>query len=141
MRKRNPMWPGEAIERRFSMMESIVDELVALPEGNYGFSGKDEGAFHVHAAAAYASVDVLLTRNRAVDFTSSPDAEMYEILAPDQFFVDMARAHPQALGKVVRAQAVHYSGLERHSGDLLTGLRRAGCPGFAEIVESCLEDF
>lgn len=95
MRKKHPEWSESAIERRFRMMEALIDDTgLDPPDGDYSFSGADLGDFHVHAAAVEGNVHYVLNDNQSEDFTSHPDEEPYEIINCDDFLQSRRRFQP-----------------------------------------------
>lgn len=139
MRKRNPNVSGKVIEARFKMMEDIIDEIVTFPDGDYGFTGRDKGDYHVHATAVYGEADYLLTSNKTSDFTDDPDSEPYEIITPDDFFVLIADSDPTGFVEVTKDQFDYYSAnADRFTGSMRDKLEDAGCPVFAGRVKAAL---
>mgnify|MGYP002719926294 FL=1 len=138
MRKKHPGWSGSAIERRFEMMEALIDDSVVAPDGDYGFSGADPGDFHVHAAAVEGNVHYVLTDNRPEDFTSHPDEEPYEIVNSDDFFNLVADSNQPGFVAAVAGQFEYYSRPGVVKDPLHVALQRAGCPNFAKRVKLAL---
>ena len=138
MRKKHPEWSGSAIERRFKMMEALIDDTVVAPDGDYGFSGADSGDFHVHAAAVAGNVHYILTDNRPDDFTSHPDKEQYEIVNSDDFFNLVADSNQPGFIDAVAGQFEYYSRPGVVKDPLHVALQRAGCPSFADRVKLAL---
>ena len=138
MRKKHPEWSGSAIERRFKMMEALIDDTVVAPDGDYGFSGADSGVFHVHAAAVAGNVHYILTDNRPDDFTSHPDEEQYEIVNSDDFFNLVADSNQPGFIDAVAGQFEYYSRPGVVKDPLHVALQRAGCPSFADRVKLAL---
>ena len=138
MRKKHPEWSGSAIERRFQMMEALIDDTVVAPDGDYDFSGTDSGDFHVHAAAVAGNVHYILTDNRPDDFTSRPDEEQYEIINSDDFFNLVADSNQPGFIDAVAGQFEYYSRPGVVKDPLHVALQRAGCPSFADRVKLAL---
>lgn len=138
MRKRFPDISGQHVVRRFQMMESVIDEMVVFPEGEYGFSGIDTGDFHVHAAAVYGEADYLLTSNDPEDFTSNFENEPYEVISPDDFFLLVADSNASSFYRATKGQFDYYSQRGRLDVSLTEALVNAGCPRFASRVKTVL---
>lgn len=138
MRRKHPDWSGSAIERRFEMMEALIDDTVVAPDGDYSFSGADQGDFHVHAAAVAGRAHYILTDNRPEDFTSYPDNEEYEIINSDDFFNLVADSNQPGFVEAVSGQFEYYSRPGLANDPLHVALQRAGCPKFAERVKLAL---
>mgnify|MGYP006969686962 FL=1 len=141
MRRNHPEWPGTAIERRLHMMEAVIDEMVIVPEGQYSFTGADEGDFHVHAAAVHGRANYLLTSNAPADFTADPDAENYEIINADDFFNLVADSNNAAFVSATVGQFEYYSRQGVYTHPIHVALSNAGCPTFGERVKGFLAEF
>nr|VDG64155.1 Uncharacterised protein [Streptococcus thermophilus] len=136
MRRRFPKMAGEVVEKRFKMMEHVIGEKVTFPDGDYGFTGSDEGDFHVHAAAVYGEADYLLTFNSPSDFTTDPATEPYEIISPDEFLVLVADSDAGSFRRATREQREYFSKAGRLQSSITDGLEKAGCPVFAARVKT-----
>lgn len=136
-RRNNPRWPGDAIERRLRMLEDVMDEMVAFPDGDYSFSGADPDDFHVHAAAVYTRATYILSNNDPAHLTQNPDAEHYEVVNADNFFNLVASSNLAAFRAATRAQHAYWSKLSAYP--LQNALVNAGCPGFARRVKDELD--
>jgi hypothetical protein len=91
----------------------------------------------VHAAAVAFGVDVVLTADGGFTAPGVRAVSPYEVCAPDEFFLGVDVAAPHLVRCAARAQ----HGYHRARGgptDLAGGLRRAGCPGFADRVRQHL---
>lgn len=138
-RKHSPRMEGGVITMRLSQMRDVLDEIVEDYPGDAPFDGKDEGDYHVHAAALASRADVLLTANKPGDFCT--EATAYEIITPDQFFCDVIRATPATvLHSIIRDQMRYWAGTSHpERAQLNDTLLAAGCPQFADAVQGAMK--
>ena len=133
MRQRHPQAPGSFTRRRAELIRENLDEVVPEFSGDIVFTGADPKDYHVHAAAVSAQVDILLTLNKASDFTEDPDSEPYGIYTPDEFFLLVASSSPHCLGPIIEEQLHYWSNRPEYIG-LDDALKRAGCERFSHRV-------
>lgn len=136
IRKRNPHADGRLLHKHQEKLKACLDEVLETFPGTDDFTGTDKDDYHVHAAAVGARADILLTDNDPTDFTSTPDAEPYEIYSADDFFLLVIRSNPRCLLPCVHSQ-LDYWGPQGH-GQLDDRLAAAGCPKFAGEVRAAL---
>lgn len=138
LRLNNPDWDGGQIT-------SIVDKIRATFEGGLvedfkvdgSYVGSDPADRHVHAAAVECRADYLITGNIR-HFPVDPETTPYEVLAPDEFFVLVAEAAPDLVGRCVDSQIAYWH-TRGQDIDLKGQLERADCPKFADIVQAALQ--
>jgi hypothetical protein len=106
-----------------------IDKSVTYP---------DVGDAHVHCAAVYANVDILLTDN-VEDFTRM-DNLPYEIYSADEFFELVDNSAPHIVRAVTAEQLVyHVRKNSTNNVSLPQRLKAAGAPAFAERVREHLQ--
>ncbi|MDK7180128.1 PIN domain-containing protein [Corynebacterium riegelii] len=137
LRKRRPKAGSALLEAHFNQIRDLIDEVVEVFPGHAQFTGRDNGDYHVHAAAIACQADVLLTNNSPADFTDNEDAEPYEIYTADDFFVLVADSNPASILRVTKEQ-FEYWGNKPGSQPLDKALIAAGCPQFAARVRENL---
>ncbi|VEG28358.1 PIN domain-containing protein [Actinomyces howellii] len=129
MRKKHPTAPGHVTRHRADLMRTFLDEILDDYSGDLSFTGNDPDDYHVHAAAVTCRADLLLTQNDPADFTRNPDEEVYEIIAPDEFFCLVAQSNPMCLRPIVERQLEYWQKRPRYL-QLDDALTTAGCPAF-----------
>ncbi|HIW90599.1 MAG TPA: PIN domain-containing protein [Candidatus Corynebacterium avicola] len=139
VRRNRPTASGNLITRRLTMIRACVDEVLDDFPGDLPFSGEDVDDYHVHAAAIGAGADMILTSNDPSDFTSTPDSEPYEIIAPDDFFMFVVDMHPSSLLPATLSQWKFWR-KKPDSKPLYTALEDANCPRFAGKVRTALRE-
>lgn len=143
MRKNNQRLPGGVVVAMVDQIERCIDEVVPNFSGDLAFSGKDEGDYHVHAAAIASKSDMILTFNAPSDITQAPDEENYEIVSPDEFFTLVADSNPACMKPITKTQFEYWC-RRAERGDSVTtqlddALRAARCPEFAGRVLEALQ--
>ncbi|MFG3525053.1 PIN domain-containing protein [Nocardia nova] len=107
-----------------------IDETVDYP---------DVGDAHIHCAAIFANVDILLTDN-VKDFVRLDDLP-YEIYKPSEFFELVDDSNPALVRTVTEQQLVyHLRKSKTGSVSLPERLKAAGAHGFAERVRQHLQE-
>lgn len=137
LRRDIPTLPGHVIARRVEMIQDCVDEVLQDFSGELSFTGEDPNDYHVHAAAISARSDMILTGNAESDFTTTPDAEPYEVITPDDFFMLVAKSRPACVLPATTSQ-FNYWRTKPNSKQLHVALVDAGCPTFADEVRTAL---
>lgn len=138
LRRKHPRLPGAAITDRRHKIEKCLDEVIDNFSDSETFSGKDEGDYHVHAAAIAAQAQLLLTDNDPEDITSTPDNEPYEIITSDEFFMLVTDSNPQCVVPITKEQLSYWN--SKPTGKPLDeALRRARCPEFAKRIREALQ--
>lgn len=137
MRKKCPTAPGHTTARRAQLIRENMDEVLRDFPAGLSFTGRDPEDYHVHAGAVHGAADVVLTCNKAEDFSTNPDAEPYDILHPDDFFVLVADSNPACLVPIVEEQVKYWAAKASHI-QLDQALVAAGCPRFAARVRKAL---
>jgi len=137
IRRRDPHLTGTDLtkvrDRIVDVMDSRIDE--------YGH-GQDLEALrdvydrHVHAAAAAAGIDILVTTDRHFlnlpeDVTTSLE---YEIQHPDDFFLLIVDSAPTLMLEVLQFQSEFRRRRNAPDFDFAGALQRSGCPKFAHWV-------
>ncbi|MBP8882331.1 MAG: PIN domain-containing protein [Dermatophilaceae bacterium] len=137
LRKNNPTWPGGQIARFRERLESTFEVGRVRDYAIDGtYSGPDPDDAHVHAAATACRADYLLTCN-VKHFDTKADDLVYEVIAPDQFFLLVDDVAPALVAAVVGRQIDYW--MSRASEiDLGAQLERAGCPAFAQRIRAHL---
>ena len=136
-RRLRPKDDGSAASRLFEHLKSNLDELLDDFDCQIDFDGADPDDRHVHAAAVAANAHILLTSNER-DF-GNPDLLPYEIQNPDDFFCLVDDGAPDAVRAVALQQVKYWrsqSAAGKSSKTLVDALIDAGCPRFAERVQS-----
>lgn len=137
MREKHPTAPGHKTARRAQLMRENMDEVLEDFPPDLAFTGTDPHDYHVHAGAVHGRADFVLTCNAPQDITTTPEAEPYDIVHPDDFFLVVADSNPACLIPVVRDQVAYWSAIPRHR-QLDDALARADCPQFADRVRQTL---
>jgi|GEM_PF-1617379 hypothetical protein len=106
-----------------------------------GFTGKDPDDFHVHNGAIQSSAKYLVTNNRETDFTTTPGEEGYDVITPDQLFIDIFEANPSCLLPIMEQQQDYWLNSRRDMNKTMDqALRDAGCLDFAQKVKEKLPE-
>lgn len=114
-----------------------MDEVITVFPGEARFTGIDEGDYHVHAGATASGADIILTFNKPIHITQTPDQELYEIITPDEFFMLITDSNQQCMLPVTRGQ-FEYWGSKPNSDPIDKALCKAGCPEFSQRVRENL---
>ncbi|WP_234354132.1 PIN domain-containing protein [Janibacter massiliensis] len=137
MRKKNPTAPGHFTRRRIDLLRGSLDEIIGDYPADLPFTGADPADYHVHAAATAGRADIVITANKVGDFTNDPDAESYEVMHPDDFFLLVGESSRGCVPQVIEKQIMHWKHDARRV-QLDEMLERAGCPEFAITVRELL---
>lgn len=132
----NPLEGGDLIRQRMKKISACMDEVITDFPRELPFTGKDDGDYHVHAAAIAARSDLILSADAPEHFTTAPDEEQYEVITPDEFFLLIIDSNPDCLDIVTRAQFTYWK--DHDGGQLDDYPRKSGCPQFAELVSGAL---
>lgn len=95
---------------------------------------------HVHSAAVYAGVSMVVTEN-IKDFDSlyhDPDDRPYDLFTADEWLMLAADTAPEQVDSVIRQQ-LNYWQSRNVPFNLVKKLQLAGCPGFGEYVRKRLQ--
>ena len=141
-RKQFPHASGEqvaAIDRTLRQnLHSIFSDYVVS-----GSPVADVFDHHVHAAASQGRMMYLVTSDR--DFLDLPDEVKdsleYEVFSPDDFFCLVDDTQHLVVRQVSMSQLLYWSGRASNGFDsksLPKALKDAGCPNFAERIQSTL---
>lgn len=79
---------------------------------------------------------MILTQNAPSDITQTPDAEPYEIITADDFFMLVIESNPSCLLPCTQSQFAYWS--QRGEGQIDDSLFSADCPEFAAVVRRAL---
>lgn len=113
-------------------------DLAGVPEGlDLASMTHDPGDVHVCSLAIAGSADLLFTFDRG--YLKEPLKE-YGVEVPDvdRFLIAQCKEQPQAMARIVEAQADVWSG-GRPLEELLLAFERANVPGFALALRSLLD--
>lgn len=133
LRKAHPAWPGHRISGiRDRLAGTFEAGRVESFEIDPTYRGRDVGDVHVHAAAVACGADVLLTFD-VRDFVWDANSSPYEVMHPDDFLVLVDDFCPEIVTAAVD-EIVTYWTRRGTSSDLVTALRKAACPQFADHV-------
>jgi len=134
LRRQNPGWDGQRISSIRDRIAGVFEtgRVSEFPTRDAD-EVRDQDDMHVHAAAVACAADILLTNN-VRDF---PNAEHYDVMQPDEFFVLVDNAAPHVVRAATREQATYW-GRRDGDADLPGNLRKAKCPEFAGRVLSHL---
>lgn len=98
---------------------------------------RDPGDVHVCSLVIAGSVDLLFTFDRG--YLKEPLREHgVEVPDIDRFLIAQCKEQPQAMARIVEAQAEVWSG-GRPLEELLVAFERANVPGFASALRSLLD--
>lgn len=128
----------EQREKRFrECFDDILDDWVG---GDAPVSDVDDA--HVHNAAVFGNVNILLTNNVS-DFPY-PDQLPYDLYTPDEFFCLIYENDPTTVRNVTRKQAVYWGKRQKMNPEiapktLAEALLAAGCPEFSKVVGDCIK--
>lgn len=113
-------------------------DLAGVPEGlDLASMTHDPGDVHVCSLAIAGSADLLFTFDRG--YLKKPLKEHgVEVPDVDRFLIGQCEAQPQAMARIVEAQADVWSG-GRPLEELLLAFERANVPGFASALRSLLD--
>lgn len=137
MREKNPTAPGHVTRHRLELMRQCVDEVIRDYPGDTEFTGTDPKDYHVHAAALAARSDLVVTDDKPSGITTTPDAQLYELISPDDFFMLVVDSSPTCLLPIVRLQFEYWKTKPGHR-QLDDALAKAGCQHFALRVRAAL---
>ncbi|TGD38405.1 PIN domain-containing protein [Brevibacterium aurantiacum] len=137
MREKDPTAPGHVTRHRLELMQECIDEVIQDFAGDAEFTGTDSEDYHVHAAALGARSDLVVTADKPSGITTTPDAQPYEIISPDDFFMLVVDSSPTCLLPIVRLQFDYWKTKPNHR-QLDDALERAGCQQFALRVRAAL---
>lgn len=137
MREKNPAAPGHVTRHRLELIRACVDEVIQDFPGDAEFTGTDPEDYHVHAAALAARSDLIVTADKPSGITTTPDAQSYELLSADDFFILVVDSSPTCLLPIVGAQFEYWKTQPKHR-QLDDSLDRAGCPQFGLRVRAAL---
>lgn len=138
LRKNHPRWAGAQISTLRASFREVIDEVLENFSSGTPFTGADEGDYHVHAAAVHSRADLLLTNNSPSDFTST-EAEAYEVIRPDDFFMLVASSAPRGTRTALDEQFAYW--VSRSSVVALDeALEAAYCPRFAAKIRELLRE-
>lgn len=141
-RRRYPEGGGMMRVKREELFRRTIDDVLSDWKGGTAPVSDPDDA-HVHNAAVFANVDILLTSN-APDFPD-PDQRPYDLYTPDQFFCLLHGNSPAAVQAVARDQAKYWEDQsrkvknDRHPKSLADALTAAGCPEFSKLIEKSLQ--
>ncbi|WP_432789678.1 PIN domain-containing protein [Brevibacterium sp. K11IcPPYGO002] len=139
MREKDPTAPGHVTRHRLELMKRCVDEVIQDFPGSGEFSGQDPKDYHVHAAALAAGSDFIVSADDPSDITTTPDAQPYDVVSPDDFFLLVVDSSPDRLLPITRSQYEYWKSRPRYR-QLDEALLRAGCQQFATRVRSALSE-
>jgi predicted nucleic acid-binding protein len=113
-------------------------DITAVPEDlDLASMTRDPGDVHVCALAIAGSADLLFTFDRG--YLKEPlRRHGVEVPDLDRFLVERCEEQPQAMARIVEAQADVWSG-GRPLEELLVAFERANVPGFASALRSLLD--
>lgn len=113
-------------------------DLVGVREGlDLASMTRDSGDAHVCALAIAGSADLLFTFDRG--YLKEPLREHgVDVPDIDRFLIAQCKEQPQAMARIVEAQADVWSG-GRPLEELLLAFERANVPGFASALRSLLD--
>lgn len=113
-------------------------DITAVPEDlDLASMTRDPGDVHVCALAIAGSADLLFTFDRG--YLKEPlRRHGVEVPDLDRFLVERCEEQPQAMARIVEAQADVWSG-GRPLEELLVAFERANVPGFASELRSLLD--
>lgn len=113
-------------------------DLAGVQEGlDLASMTRDSGDAHVCALAIAGSADLLFTFDRG--YLKEPLREHgVEVPDVDRFLIAQCEEQPQAMARIVEAQADVWSG-GRPLEELLVAFERANVPGFASALRSLLD--
>ena len=139
LRKRNLKADSGLIERTRAKILGAASEVVSDFTVDISSPLADEGDAHVHAAAVAAGVDMVITNDDGILGLSdeADDSLAYEVISPDDFFLQLDDSAPGLVHRVAELQAAYWL-KTRGSADLPKYLAKAGCPAFAERVRVIL---
>ncbi|WP_169253135.1 PIN domain-containing protein [Brevibacterium sp. 'Marine'] len=119
--------------------EDVFDEVIQDFPGSGEFSGQDPKDYHVHAAALAAGSDFIVSADDPSDITTTPDAQPYDVVSPDDFFLLVVDSSPDRILPITRSQYEYWKSRPRYR-QLDEALLRAGCQQFATRVRSALSE-
>lgn len=94
---------------------------------------------HVHSAATYGSIDVLVTQN-VRDFQPTSGQRLpYKVNTPDQWLAQASETAPTAIDAVISRQ-LDFRKRTNRPLEIAEPLARAGCPNFADYVRERQSD-
>jgi len=113
-------------------------DLAGVPGGlDLASMTRDPGDVHVCSLAIASSADLLFTFDRG--YLKEPLREHgVEVPDIDRFLIAQCKEQPQAMARIVEAQADVWSG-GRPLEELLLAFERANVPGFASALRSLLD--
>ena len=113
-------------------------DLAGVPEGlDLASMTRDPGDVHVCSLVIAGSADLLFTFDRG--YLKEPLREHgVEVPDIDRFLIAQCKEQPQAMARIVEAQADVWSG-GRPLEELLVAFERANVPGFASALRSLLD--
>jgi predicted nucleic acid-binding protein len=113
-------------------------DLASVPEGlDLASMTRDPDDVHVCSLAIAGSADLLFTFDRG--YLKEPLKEHgVEVPDIDRFLITQCEQQPQAIARIVEAQADVWSG-GRPLEELLVAFERANVPGFASALRSLLD--
>lgn len=140
-RRKYPEMGGEMRTEREKLFRTNFDGITSDWVGNPA-PVRDVDDTHVHNAAVFTNVDILLTNN--VEDFGDPDLLPYDIYTPDEFFCLIYNNDPAAVNAVAIKQAEYWLRRQQRHPDakykkLSDALVDAGCPEFSPIVYGCLQ--
>lgn len=137
MREKSPTAPGHVTRHRLELIRACVDEVIQDFPGDAEFTGTDPEDYHVHAAALAARSDLIVTADSPEGITTTPDAQPYELISPDDFFMLVVDSSPACLLPIVRSQFEYWKTKPGYR-QLDHALAKAGCQQFGLRVRATL---
>lgn len=138
-RRRHAAAGGKMRKDRETKFRESFDEILEDWQGGEDSNLSDIDDLHIHNAAQYFRVDILLTDN-IKDF-GDPDQLPYDLYTPDEFFCLVEAGSTHSVLEVTRKQNDYWQG-RRDQGQtikpMVKALQDAGCPKFAGFVEGHL---
>lgn len=135
LRRDNPNKPGHFIAGIHDRIVANIDDRITDFQIDGSFPGDDPDDAHVHAAAVASGARILLTDDSG--FTDLPDEAIeqlpYEVHTCDSFFLLVDDVAPTIVRDVAADQHAYWTA-KPGSTSIVTALKRAGCPAFANRV-------
>lgn len=138
LRKRNPESAGQAIDWRF---DHIREEFRFGRIRHYEITHTghpDPGDWHVVNAALQGNVDYLVTADKKFNRLKDDDALTFETHTADSFLILLDDSAPSVVRSVTADQLAYWR-KKKKTFNLVTALRDAGAPEFAERVRQHLQ--
>lgn len=136
-RRSSPTSGGSVTSAVQTRVREFMDEIHASYEGVEDYPGEDINDAHIHAAALEARAAYLITDDNGFQ-EIDPDELPYEVHSADSFLMLLAENTPHAVAAVISKQLEYYKKRD-DAKPLGEALRDAGCPDFAQCIETHLE--